>query len=300
MTARTPPSIRNAMSVDVEDWFQVQAFADTIDRSTWDALPRRVAANTDRVLALFADAGVKATFFTLGWVAEREPDLIRRIVAAGHELASHGHGHELVNTLGPAGFRADIRRAKAVLEDVGGVEVRGYRAPTFSIGAATPWAHVILAEEGYDYSSSVFPIRHDLYGRPDAPRTPHRPEKNGVMELPMTTVRRMGRNLPCSGGGWFRVIPYAVFRSGLRHVNAVERSPGIFYFHPWEIDPEQPRVWAGCMAQFRHYTGLAGMEARLAHLLRDFAWGRIDEVFAIEAPERNHAAELAVPPRSAA
>ena len=270
---------RNAMSVDVEDWFQVQAFAGTIDRASWDSLPRRVAENTDRVLALFADAGVRATFFTLGWVAEREPALIRRIVAAGHELASHGHGHALVDGLGANGFRQDIRRAKAVLEDTGGVAVRGYRAPTFSIGPATPWAHPILAEEGYEYSSSVFPIAHDLYGAPDAPRRPHRPHPAGVLELPMTTVRRLGRNLPCSGGGWFRILPYPLFRAGLRRVNESDGEPGIFYFHPWEIDPGQPRVWAGRTSQFRHYTGLASMEARLRRLLQDFRWGTMACVF---------------------
>jgi polysaccharide deacetylase family protein (PEP-CTERM system associated) len=270
----------NAMSVDVEDWFQVQAFAGVIDRAAWETLPRRVEANTDRILALFEDAGVRATFFTLGWVAERHPALIRRIVAGGHELASHGYGHELVHAIGPEAFRADLRRAKAVLEDTGGVAVIGYRAPTFSIGRrSAPWAHAVLAEEGHRYSSSVFPVRHDLYGEPDAPRAPHRPDPSGVVELPMTTVRLGGRNLPCAGGGWFRLVPYALFRAGLRRVNA-EGSSGLFYFHPWEVDPEQPRVAAGRLARFRHYVGLAAMEARVARLLRDFAWGRMDQVFA--------------------
>lgn len=279
--AGTATSIRrNAMSVDVEDWFQVQAFAGTIDRRSWDLLPRRVAENTDRVLELFAALDVRATFFTLGWVAEREPALIRRIVAAGHELASHGYGHAKVDDLGAEGFRDDIRCAKSVLEDIAGVAVRGYRAPTFSIGPTTPWAHVILAEEGHEYSSSVFPIQHDLYGAPDAPRGPHRPHVDGVIELPMTTVRLLGRNLPCSGGGWFRILPYSLFRAGLRSVNEGDQAPGIFYFHPWEIDPGQPRVWAGRKAQFRHYTGLATMEVRLRRLLRDFHWERMDDVFA--------------------
>jgi len=270
----------NAMSVDVEDWFQVQAFASVIDRSAWETLPRRVEANTERILALFEAAGVRATFFTLGWVAERHPALIRRIVAGGHELASHGYGHELVHAIGPEAFRADLRRAKAVLEDVGGVAVVGYRAPTFSIGRrSAPWAHAVLAEEGHRYSSSIFPVRHDLYGEPDAPRGPHRPDPSGVVELPMTTVRVGGRNLPCAGGGWFRLVPYALFRAGLRRVNAEGRS-GLFYFHPWEVDPEQPRVAAGRLARFRHYVGLAAMEARVARLLRDFAWGRMDQVFA--------------------
>jgi len=270
----------NAMSVDVEDWFQVQAFAGVIDRSAWETLPRRVEANTERILALFEAEGVRATFFTLGWVAERHPALIRRIVAGGHELASHGYGHELVHAIGPEAFRADLRRAKAVLEDAGGVAVVGYRAPTFSIGRrSAPWAYAVLAEEGHRYSSSVFPVRHDLYGDPDAPRGPHRPDPSGVVELPMTTVRVGGRNLPCAGGGWFRLVPYALFRAGLRRVNAEGRA-ALFYFHPWEIDPEQPRVAAGRLARFRHYVGLAAMEGRVARLLRDFAWGRMDQVFA--------------------
>jgi len=274
--------VRNAMSVDVEDWFQVQAFAGVVRRADWDGLASRVEANTERVLERFANAGVRATFFTLGWVAERYPALIRRIVAAGHELASHGYGHELVTRLGQAGFRADIRRAKRVLEDTAGTGVAGYRAPTFSVTpAGTPWAHAVLAEEEYRYSSSVFPVRHDLYGAPDSPRGPHRPRPDGVPELPMTTVRSFGLNLPCSGGGWFRLIPYPVFRAGLRRVNLAEGRPGIFYFHPWELDPGQPRVEAaGRLSRFRHYTGLSGMARRLDRLLGDFAWGRVDEIFA--------------------
>ena len=274
-------AIRNAMTVDVEDWFQVQAFAQAIARADWDGLESRVVGNTEAVLALFADAGVRGTFFTLGWVAQRHPALIRAIVAAGHELASHGHGHQRVHEIGEAAFRADIRRAKATLEDAGGVAVRGYRAPTFSIGAATPWAYQVLAEEGHGYSSSVYPIRHDLYGAADAPRAPHRPDPSGVVELPMTTTRVLGRNLPCSGGGFFRLLPYPLYRAGLRRVNAAEGLPGIFYFHPWEIDPGQPRVaGAGARSRLRHYTGLSSMATRLRRLLRDFAWGRLDEVHA--------------------
>ncbi len=276
----------NAMTVDVEDWFQVQAFAGTVAREAWETLPRRVEANTDRILALFEAAGVRATFFTLGWVAERHPALIRRIVAAGHELASHGHMHELVHAIGPERFRADLTRARAALEDAGGVRVIGYRAPTFSIGpASAPWAHAILGETGHAYSSSIFPVKHDLYGTPDAPRGPYRPDGSGVVELPMTTVRIGARNLPCSGGGWFRLFPYALFRRGLARVNAIERRPGIFYFHPWEIDPDQPRVAdAPRLSRFRHYTGMATMAARVSRLLADFSWGRMDEVFADAIP----------------
>lgn len=270
---------RNAMSVDVEDWFQVQAFAGCIPRSDWEGLERRVVANTDRILDGFAAQGVRATFFTLGWVAERHPQLLRRIVAAGHELASHGH--EPVHALTPQAFRGDIRRAKAALEDAAGVEVLGYRAPTFSIGPRTPWAHPILAEEGHAYSSSVFPVKHDLYGAPDAPRGPHRPRPDGVVELPMTTLRLAGRNLPCAGGGWFRLLPYPVFRTALRQVNRTEHIPGIFYFHPWELDPGQPRVTtAGSRAAFRHYTRQRSMARRMERLLSDFAWGRMDALHA--------------------
>ncbi|WP_431282806.1 XrtA system polysaccharide deacetylase [Humitalea sp. 24SJ18S-53] len=274
--------VRNAMSVDVEDWFQVQAFANLIDRDEWDRLAPRVGTNTRHVLDAFGRAGVKATFFTLGWVAERDPALIRRIVADGHELASHGFGHQLVNAIGRDAFRADIRRAKQILEDASGTRVIGYRAPTFSVGVrTTPWAHAVLAEEGYAYSSSIFPIRHDLYGESDAPRGPHRPFADGVIELPMTTVRALGRNLPCSGGGWFRLLPYGLFRAGLRRVNAVDPWPGTFYFHPWEVDPGQPRV-AGTAwrSRFRHYARLSSMARRIDRLLRDFAWGRMDDVHA--------------------
>lgn len=272
---------RNALTVDVEDWFQVQAFAESIPRGDWDRLESRVQANTERVLEQFSAAGVKATFFTLGWVAERHPALVRRIVAEGHELASHGHGHERVQAIGEQAFRADIRRAKGVLEQISGQAVAGYRAPTFSIGArSTPWAHRVLAEEGHRYSSSIFPITHDLYGAADAPRTPHRPHADGVVELPMTTVRALGRNMPVSGGGWFRLLPYSLFRAGLRRVNGVEGTAGIFYFHPWEIDPGQPRVAAPWRARFRHYTGIPSMASRIDRLLRDFAWGRMDQVHA--------------------
>ncbi len=283
MTSSAP--VRNAMSVDVEDWFQVQAFAGVIPRDAWAGFAPRVEANTDRVLGVFDRAGVRATFFVLGWVAERHPALVRRIAAGGHEIASHGHGHELVHRIGEAAFRADVRRAKGVLEDAAGIAVSGYRAPTFSITPRlTPWAHRVLAEEGHAYSSSVFPIRHDLYGAPDAPRAPHRPHADGVTEVPMTTVRALGRNLPCSGGGWFRLVPYAAFRAGLRRVNRAEERSGVFYFHPWEVDPGQPRVpEAPRLSRFRHRVGLGTMEGRLERLLRDFSWGRMDEVFGLSA-----------------
>lgn len=277
----------NAMSVDVEDWFQVQAFAGRVRRDDWDAMPRRVEASTDRVLALFERAGVRATFFTLGWVAERHPALIRRIVAGGHELASHGQDHRLVRDQTPDAFRADVRRAKALLEDTGGVAVRGYRAATFSIGPDTPWALPVLAEEGHAYSSSLNPIRHDLYGAPDAPRFAHRPAgvPEGFAEVPLTTVRLGGRNWPCAGGGFFRLMPYALFRSGLRRVNRHDGRAAVFYFHPWEVDPGQPRLSGlSARARLRHTLNLSRMEARLERLLRDFAWDRMDRVFPECAP----------------
>jgi polysaccharide deacetylase family protein (PEP-CTERM system associated) len=269
--------VRNAMTVDVEDWFQVQAYADAIQRGDWDRLPRHVEANTERLLALLERADVRATFFTLGWVAERHPSLVRRIVRAGHELASHGYGHAKVDTLGAAAFRDDIHRARGLLEDIGGVAVRGYRAPTFSIGPQTPWAWDLLAETGHTYSSSVYPISHDLYGDPGAPRAPHR--RGGVWEVPMTTLRLRSRNIPAAGGGWFRLVPYELFRAALRHVNR-QGEAGLFYTHPWEIDPAQPRVpHAKWRARLRHRVNLAATETKLSRLLVDFAWNRMDAVF---------------------
>jgi polysaccharide deacetylase family protein (PEP-CTERM system associated) len=273
--------IRNAMTVDVEDYFQVQAFAGVIPRADWETIPVRVEANVDRILEHFSRAAVLATFFTLGWVAERYPLVVRRIVAAGHELASHGFGHARVDTMQPETFRADVRHAKRVLEDVGGMGVRGYRAPTFSIGRHNPWAFDVLESEGYAYSSSVYPIRHDLYGMHEAPRFPFQPRPGTLWEIPMTTLRVFGNNLPSSGGGYFRLLPYPVFRSGLRRFNLTTGSPGVFYFHPWEIDPHQPRVAAcGSVARFRHYVNLAATASRLDRLLRDFRWDRMDRAFA--------------------
>ena len=271
----------NAMTVDVEDWFQVQAFANTIDRAAWDGLERRVEANTNRILDMFGDAGIHATFFTLGWVAERYPALIRRITAEGHELASHGYWHRLVHEQTPEDFAADITSARKLLEDTGGVAVTGYRAPTFSINTRNPWAFDVLEAAGYRYSSSIYPIRHDLYGMPDAPRAPFRPTSGQLVEIPMTTLRAFGRNFPSAGGGYFRLLPYAAFRASLRRVNTTEAAPGMFYTHPWEIDPGQPRVTAApALAKFRHYLNLSRTADRIGRLLTDFAWDRVDQVFA--------------------
>lgn len=273
--------VRNSMTIDVEDYYQVQAFAGCVSRHDWNNLPSRVERNTDRLLALFDRAGTAATFFVLGCVAQRHPDMVRRIVAAGHEIASHGWEHILVHNQTPEAFAADIRKTKALLEDLVGSEVTGYRAATFSIGKRTPWAFEVLAAEGYRYSSSIYPVRHDLYGMPDAPRTPFRPNDGALWEIPMTTLRLMDRNLPCSGGGYFRLIPYWLFRQALARVNRTERLRGIFYLHPWEIDPGQPRIDAASrLSKFRHYVNLEKTEARLSRLLRDFAWDRMDRVYA--------------------
>lgn len=274
-----PQAPVNALTVDVEDYFQVQALAHRIPRDSWDSIPARVEANMDAILAMFDAAGVRGTFFTLGWIAARHPQMIRRIVAAGHELASHGWDHRRADSMEPPEFRSDVGRARRLLEDVGGTPVLGYRAPTFSIGARNQWAFAILESEGYTYSSSVNPVRHDLYGMPDAPRTPYHPAGGNLLELPMTTLRVLNRNLPCSGGGLFRLVPYPLFRTALAQVNR-SNCRGIFYFHPWEIDPGQPRV-SGCgvRSRFRHYTNLHAMKAKLERLLGDFRWDRMDRVF---------------------
>lgn len=276
--------MRNALSVDVEDWFQVGAFEGVIDRGDWETLPRRVEANTDRVLELFAEAGVKATFFTLGWVAARHPALIRRIAEAGHEIASHGWDHRRVFTFTEAEFRDDIAKARAALEDASGQRVTGYRAPSFSIDARTPWAHPALAEAGYAYSSSVAPVKHDHYGWRESPRFAWRPvEGADLIELPVTTVDVAGRRMAAGGGGFFRLLPYAFSDWAVSRVNGRDAQPAIFYFHPWEIDPDQPRVPnAPLKSKLRHYTNLSVMRGKLLKLLHAHEWTRTDEVAAAE------------------
>jgi polysaccharide deacetylase family protein (PEP-CTERM system associated) len=271
----------NALSVDIEDWFQVGAFETTIRREDWDGLECRVEANTDAVLQLFDDGGVKATFFTLGWVAERYPALMRRIVEGGHEIASHGCNHDRVFAMTPQAFAADLARARKTIEDAAGVAVTGYRAPSFSIDARTPWAHEELAAAGYAYSSSVAPVVHDHYGWPDAPRFAFRPVAGSAMlELPVTTAKVAGRTLAAGGGGFFRLLPYPVSRFAVRQVNRAGQ-PAIFYFHPWEIDPDQPRMWhAPLKSRLRHYTNLEVMAAKLRRLIGAFEWGRVDAVAA--------------------
>jgi polysaccharide deacetylase family protein (PEP-CTERM system associated) len=277
----TSTPMRNALTVDVEDYFHVSAFAPHIAREDWDRLPCRVERNVDEILALLDEHKARASFFMLGWVAERFPHLVRRIVAQGHELACHGYAHHRATEQSREEFLHDITRAKRLLEEIAGVPVRGYRAPSFSIGHGNPWAVECLSEAGYRYSSSVYPIRHDHYGMPGAPRFAFLPEGGrGLLELPVTTVRLFNHNLPAGGGGYFRLLPYSVSRWCLKRVNMVDRQPCIFYFHPWEIDPEQPRLrHAGMKAKFRHYLNLDRTKARLRRLLADFRWDAIDRVF---------------------
>ena len=276
----------NGLSVDVEDWFQVGAFETVIAKGDWDTLTPRVERNTDAVLALFGEAGVKATFFTLGWVAHRYPALIRRVIAAGHEVASHGWDHQRVFTMTPDQFQADLARARAALEDAGGVAVTDYRAPSFSIDHGTPWAHPILAEAGYRYSSSVAPIAHDHYGWRDAPRYAFRPlGDHDLIELPVTVAEIGGRRM-ATGGGFFRLLPGALSSFAVRQVNA-EQRPAVFYFHPWEIDPGQPRVAnAPLKSKLRHYSRLGAMAGKLKTLIARHDWGRVDAVIAREAALR--------------
>lgn len=279
-----PPPI-NGLSVDVEDWFQVGAFEQVIDRASWDGLADRVERNCDEILAMFADAGVKATFFTLGWVAERHPALMRRIAEQGHEIASHGWDHARVFTLDAKAFAADLDRSRKVIEDTSGQAVTGYRAPSFSIDARTPWAYEVLAEQGYAYSSSVAPIAHDHYGWREAPRFAFRPlASSDFIEIPVTTAEFAGRRLAAGGGGFFRVLPYAFSRWAIRQVNRRDRRPAVFYFHPWEIDPGQPRVDdAPLKSRLRHYSRLDAMAGKLRQLIGEFEWGRMDALAVREA-----------------
>lgn len=285
-------SLVNAMSVDVEEWFQVSAFESRIARDDWRNLESRVDANTSRLLDLFAAHQVKATFFCLGWIAERHPGLLKKIVAQGHELASHGYSHIRATEQSPKEFAEDVSRTKTLLEEVGGASVRGYRAASFSIGRDNLWALDCLREAGYDYSSSIFPITHDLYGMPEAPRFSFRCPRTGLLEIPITTVKLFGRNIPCGGGGYFRLLPYWYFRWAIGSVNTRERRSAVFYLHPWEVDPDQPRQqglpWK---SRFRHYNNLSRTYGRLDRLLGEFRWGRMDEIF-VDGAHTSHVPEL--------
>lgn len=278
-------AIRNAMSVDVEDYFQVSAFAPYIPRQSWPSMACRIEANVDWILQVFDDLNVKATFFTLGWIAERYPGLVRRIVSAGHEVASHGYAHQRVSAQSPSEFMDDVCRARDLLEQTTGQPVAGYRAPSFSICAQTPWAWELLQRAGYRYSSSVYPIKHDHYGMHDAPRFPfHADQAKRLLELPITTVRLLDRNLPAGGGGYFRLLPYRLSHWMIRRVNEHDGRSGIFYFHPWEVDPDQPRLGnPDIKTRFRHYVNLHRMKARIVTLAQDFRWDRIDRIFLEQA-----------------
>ena len=272
-------TVTNALTIDVEDYFQVSAFAPYIRRDDWDTRECRVERNVDRILGLLDEQDTKATFFTLGWVAERYPAMVRRIVDGGHELASHGYGHQRASDLTPLQLYEDVHRAKTILEDIGGQAVLGYRAPSFSIGTGNLWALDTLLEAGYRYSSSIYPVKHDHYGMPDAPRFAHE-VRPGLIEVPPTTLRLFDRNLPSSGGGFFRLLPYGVSRWMLQQVNSRDAQSAIFYFHPWEIDEGQPRIRGiDAKTRFRHYVNIDRNERKLRRLLRDFRWGRMDRIF---------------------
>lgn len=275
---KQPP--RNAMTVDVEEYFQVSALEEHISRADWERISGRVEGSMERIFALFESRGIKATFFTLGWIAERYPQLIRTMVEAGHEVASHGWEHRRACSQTPAEFREDITRTKQVLEDASGLEVKGYRAASFSISDRNSWAWDALAEAGYRYSSSVVPIKHDHYGMPNAPRFAFSVADGSLLEIPVSTLPLAGRNINCGGGGWFRLYPYSFSRWALRRINDQENRPGLFYFHPWEIDPQQPRQQGlGWKTRFRHYLNLEHTQKRLEKMVEDFSWGRMDEVF---------------------
>ena len=273
--------LRNALTIDVEDYFQVSAFAPHIARADWPRLECRIEANIERILLLLESRRIGATFFTLGWIAERYPAMLRTIAQAGHEVASHGYAHLRASGQTPRQFGDDVRHSKTILEQLTGRAVLGYRAPSFSIGAANLWAFDVLQDAGYRYSSSIYPIRHDHYGMPESPRFAWRPRgPQGVLELPVSTVRMRGRNWPAGGGGYFRLLPYPLSRWLLRRINSLDGQAGIFYFHPWELDPGQPRPpGLSAKTRLRHYLNLGRMEARLARLTRDFSWDRMDRIF---------------------
>ena len=275
-------AVLNAMTIDVEDYFHVSAFSDVVASSAWGGFESRVCRNTERLLDILSEADVRATFFVLGWVAERHPQLVRRIAASGHELASHSHDHGLVYDKTPETFRADLRQAKAAIEQAAGVAVVGYRAPSFSIVERSLWALDVLIDEGYEYDSSIYPISHDRYGIPSWERHIHRIERSGgaLWELPGSTLKVLGMNLPMGGGGYFRMLPFWWTRHSIRSLNEAEGRPAVFYLHPWEVDPNQPRIQAGRMASFRHYTNLDLTERRLRALLSEFRYGTISEVLA--------------------
>jgi polysaccharide deacetylase family protein (PEP-CTERM system associated) len=277
--------IVNAMSIDVEDYFHVSVFDGIVPRSTWNEMESRVCRNTERLLDIFDEFKVRSTFFVLGWVADRHPKLVRTIAERGHELASHGYAHRLIYDQTPEAFRDDVRRSKALLEDAGRCSVGGYRAPSYSITSRSLWALDVLIEEGYWYDASIFPIRHDRYGIPVSPREPFCIQRRAgpLMEVPGSTIRLGPLNLPVGGGGYFRILPYQWTRWGIARLNEIERRAAVFYLHPWEIDPGQPRLPAGWLGRFRHYRNLDETENRLRSLLTDFSFGTIGSLLSTRA-----------------
>jgi polysaccharide deacetylase family protein (PEP-CTERM system associated) len=273
----------NALTFDVEEYFHAEAFAGVVRPEEWPGLESRVVGATERILDLLAGSGTRATFFVLGWVAERHPDLVRAIRSQGHEVGCHGYGHQMITRLTRGQFSADVERAKAILEEAAGTEVIGYRAPTFSVVRETLWSLEVLAQAGFRYDSSIFPIVHDRYGIPDAPRFPHRREagdRDAIAEFPLSTINRLGWRWPVAGGGYFRLLPYAVTAWALEQLNRRERQPAVVYLHPWEVDPGQPRLPVGRLTQFRHSVNTRTTEAKLARLVRDFQFAPVREVLA--------------------
>nr|WP_315201421.1 XrtA system polysaccharide deacetylase [uncultured Albidiferax sp.] len=274
-------NITNAFTIDVEDYFQVSAFSPYINRNDWDFHECRIESNINKILNMLEVSGTKATFFTLGWIAERYPQLVKRIVQEGHELASHGYGHQRAFELSEPEFLSDIQVSKKILEDISGVQVKGYRAPSFSISKNNLWAFDCLLDSGYKYSSSVYPIKHDHYGMPESPRFAYS-VRNGLIEIPVTTLRLFGRNFPSSGGGYFRLLPYFLSKLMIDKVLSADRQPAIFYFHPWEIDANQPVISGiDIKTNFRHYVNIKSMQGKVGRLLSDYNWDRIDKVFSI-------------------
>jgi polysaccharide deacetylase family protein (PEP-CTERM system associated) len=288
--------IVNAMTIDVEDYFHVSVFDGVVPRQAWTTLESRVCKNTDRLLEIFAEHELRGTFFVLGWVAERFPDLVKRIAAAGHEIASHGYGHRLVYDQTRKAFREDVRRAKTLLEDACGGPVHGYRAPSYSIVPRSLWALDVLIEEGYGYDASIFPVRHDRYGIPVSGRHPYSiaRKQGSILEAPGSTTRIGPLNLPVAGGGYFRLLPYWWTKFGIDRVNRLENRPAIFYLHPWEIDPEQPRLEAGLLSRVRHYRNLRETEPRLRQLLKDFSWSPLGSLLS-SSPQTKLESAVALP-----
>ena len=271
--------ISNALTIDVEDYFQVSAFSNIINKKNWDEKECRIEKNIDNIISILDLKKIKATFFTLGWIAERYPSMIKKILMEGHELASHGYAHEKVSEISKSDFYQDVTRAKGILEDIGGKQINGYRAPSFSIAEKNFWAMEILSETGHRYSSSIYPVKHDHYGSPNAPRFPYKVFSE-LLEVPPTTVKLFGRNFPASGGGYFRLLPYSISKKMLDHVNSSENKPVVFYFHPWEIDSHQPKISnLSIKTRFRHDKNIEKMEEKIKKLVEDFHWDRMDNIF---------------------